>query len=455
MKKLLIMSLISLSFIFGGCNQSAKNQVEAQAAKADPVEASKSATIYEVNIRQYTPEGTINAFIPHVSRLKELGVDILWIMPVHPIGEKNRKGSMGSYYAVKDYKAINPEFGTKDDFRKLVQTAHDNGMLIILDWVANHTAWDHPWIEKNPEWYTQDSTGKIIAPVDDWSDVADLNYDNAQMRAAMIDALVFWVKELDIDGYRCDVAGMVPTDFWENARDEMEKVKPVFMLAEAEEPDLHKKAFDANYAWELHHIMNKISSGEQNASHLRKYFKKEPTRFADSVYRMAFTTNHDENSWNGTVFERMPNSYKSFAVFTYAAPVFPLIYSGQEAGIDKRLRFFEKDTIEWKEHEMAQLYKKLNLLKAENPALWNGRYGGIINVLKTNHRSRIFAFDRQKDQNQVLAVFNLSDTATTVKFKGVKEGKLYTDAFTGQEISTDTPLSIEPWGYVVGLANDE
>jgi glycosidase len=258
--------------------------------------------------------------------------------------------------------------------------------------------------------------------VDDWSDVADLNYDNAQMRAAMIDALVYWVKELDIDGYRCDVAGMVPTDFWENARDEMEKVKPVFMLAEAEEPDLHKKAFDANYAWELHHIMNKISSGEQNASHLRKYFKKEPTRFADSVYRMAFTTNHDENSWNGTVFERMPNSYKSFAVFTYAAPVFPLIYSGQEAGIDKRLRFFEKDTIEWKEHEMAQLYKKLNLLKA---------------------------------QNRVLAVFNLSDTATTVKFKGVKEGKLYTDAFTGQEISTDTPLSIEPWGYVVGLANDE
>ncbi len=451
MKTTLIMAMISLSFIFGGCNQAKKNQVAGQAAKADPVEQSKTASIYEVNIRQYTPEGTIEAFIPHIPRLKELGVDILWFMPVYPIGKENRKGSMGSYYAVKDYKGINPEFGTKEDFQKLVKTVHEHDMMIILDWVANHTAWDHPWINEHPDWYTKDSTGKVVAPVDDWTDVADLNYENQEMRNAMTDALVYWVKEFNVDGYRCDVASMVPNDFWENARTEMEKVKPVFMLAEAEKPELHKMAFDANYAWELHHIMNQIAKGEQNATHLRKYFKKEPSRFADSVYRMAFTTNHDENSWNGTVFERMPNSYKTFAVFTYAAPTFPLIYSGQEAGLNKRLRFFEKDTIEWKEHEMEALYKKLNKIKEENPALWNGRYGGQIQMLKTKNNKQVFAFTREKGDNQVLAIFNFSDTDQDIKLKNLKAEKTFKDAFSQKQYNGKAPLGLKPWGYFIGL----
>lgn len=451
MKSIFIMSMITLSFIFGGCNQAKKNQVAEQAAKADPIEQSKDATIYEVNIRQYTPEGTIEAFMPHIPRLKELGIDILWFMPIYPIGKENRKGPMGSYYAVKDYKGVNPEFGTKETFQKLVEKVHEHDMLIILDWVANHTAWDHPWIKEHPEWYTKDSTGKVVTPVDDWTDVADLNYENQELREAMTDALVYWVKEFNIDGYRCDVASMVPNDYWESARAAMEKVKPVFMLAEAEKPELHKKAFDANYAWELHHIMNEIAKGNQNATHLKKYFKKEPTRFADSVFRMAFTTNHDENSWNGTVFERMPNSYKTFAVFTYAAPTFPLIYSGQEAGLDKRLKFFEKDTIEWKDHEMGTLYKKLNMLKEENPALWNGRYGGDIKMLKTDNKKRIFAFTRKKDNNHVLAVFNLSDTATDVQIKNLKTDISFTDAFTERKFNGKETLKIEPWGYFLGF----
>ena len=445
------MSFISLSFIFGGCNQSKKNEVAAQTAKADPIEKSKDASIYEVNIRQYTPEGTINAFMKHIPRLKKLGVDILWIMPINPIGEKNRKGSMGSYYAVKDYKAVNPEFGTKEDFKKLVETAHANNMLLILDWVANHTAWDNPWIEAHPEWYTQDSAGNIIPPVADWTDVADLNYDQEGLRAAMIDAMVYWVKDFNIDGYRCDVAGMVPNDFWESARDSLEKVKPVFMLAEAEEPRLHKKAFDANYAWELHHIMNEISKGKMNANNLRKYFKKEPTRFAANIYRMGFTSNHDENSWNGTVYERMPNSYKTFAVFTFAAPTFPLIYSGQEAGLNKRLKFFEKDTIEWKKNEMADLYKKLNEVKASTPALWNGRYGAPIDTIKTNASKKIFAFTRSKDESEVLAVFNLSEKEIEVQFKDFQSDKTYKDVFTGEKISAKDKLKLKPWGYFLGL----
>lgn len=444
------MSLISVAFLFGGCNQSKKNEVAAQAAKNNPIEASKASVIYEVNIRQYTPEGTFKAFTAHIPRLKAMGVDILWIMPINPIGELNRKGSMGSYYAVKDYKSVNPEFGTDADFRELVSAAHKNGMMVILDWVANHTAWDHVWIESNPEWYTKNDKGEIIAPVEDWSDVADLNYDNGELRAAMKDALAYWVREFDIDGYRCDVAGMVPVDFWESARMQLDSIKSVFMLAEAEEPLLHKKAFDANYAWELHHIMNEISKGKMNAGNLRKYFKKEPTRFADSVYRMAFTSNHDENSWNGTVFERMTNSYKTFAAFTYAAPTFPLIYSGQEAGLDKRLAFFEKDTIEWKESEMAELYTKLNQLKHENAALWNGRYGGAINVLKTNNKSRIFAFSRKNDDNEILAVFNLSDTATVVKIKDLVTDKTYKNLLTGSAFSVGDELKLEPWEYFLG-----
>lgn len=444
------MSLISLAFLFGGCNQSKKNEVVAQAAKSNPVEASKASVIYEVNIRQYTPEGTFKAFTTHIPRLKALGVDILWIMPINPIGELKRKGSLGSYYAVKDYKAVNPEFGTEADFRALVSTAHNNGMMVILDWVANHTAWDHVWIESNPEWYTKNDKGEIIAPVEDWSDVADLNYDNGELRSAMEDALKYWVREFDIDGYRCDVAGMVPVDFWESARAELDAIKPVFMLAEAEEPLHHKKAFDANYAWELHHIMNEISKGKMNAGNLRKYFKKEPTRFADSVYRMAFTSNHDENSWNGTVFERMPNSYKTFAAFTYAAPTFPLIYSGQEAGLDKRLKFFEKDTIEWKENEMAGLYTKLNQLKHDNPALWNGRYGGSINILKTNKKNRILAFNRVKDNNEILAVFNFSDTATVVQINDFESVKVYKDFFSETEYKSGAKLSLDPWGYFLG-----
>jgi len=450
MKTLITMSLISLSFLFGGCNQSKKNEVAAQAAKLNPIEASKASVIYEVNIRQYTPEGTFEAFTAHIPRLKAMGVDILWIMPINPIGEKNRKGSMGSYYAVKDYKAVNPEFGTEADFRNLVKTAHDNGMMVILDWVANHTAWDHVWIEKNPEWYTKNEKGEIIPPVEDWTDVADLNYDNGELRAAMKDALKYWVREFDIDGYRCDVAGMVPVEFWDSARAELDAIKPVFMLAEAEEPIHHKKAFDANYAWELHHIMNEISKGKKNANALRKYFKNEPTRFADSVYRMAFTTNHDENSWNGTVFERMPNSYKAFAAFTYAAPTFPLIYSGQEAGLDKRLKFFEKDTIEWKQHEMAALYTKLNQIKNDNQALWNGRYGGGINMLKTNHKSRVFAFTREKEGNEILSVFNLSDTATVVKIKDLASAKVYKNLLTESSFKSDEELSLQPWEFFIG-----
>jgi len=281
----------------------------------------KNAVIYEVNTRQFTSEGTFKAFASHLPRLRELGVDILWFMPIHPIGEERRKGGLGSYYSIQDYKGVNPEFGTFDDFKELVSQAHEMGFKVILDWVANHTAFDHPWVNENPEWYNRDENGDIVSPYD-WTDVADLNYnDNPALWDAMIDALKFWVAEANIDGYRCDVAGMVPTAFWERARVELDAIKPVFMLAEDEgQRDLMQKAFDANYGWEFHHIMNSIAKGEKTAKDVWSYFAREDSLFAPSSYRMMFTSNHDENSWNGTEFERMGEGAKAFAVMSYTIP---------------------------------------------------------------------------------------------------------------------------------------
>ncbi|MCD4697158.1 MAG: alpha-amylase, partial [Bacteroidales bacterium] len=342
--------VVAILFIAGSCKQQAKKTEHVSGKETSNIasapEWSKNANIYEVNIRQYTPEGTFKAFESHLPRLKNMGVNILWFMPIHPIGEKNRKGSLGSYYAVKDYKAVNPEFGTLKDFKSLVKTAHDMGFKVILDWVANHTSWDNQWIYDHPEWYSKDSLGQMIAPFD-WTDVADLNYDSKPLWDAMIDALKFWVTEADIDGYRCDVAGMVPTEFWERARKELDEIKPVFMLAEAEQADHHKSAFDMSYAWELHHIFNEIAKGKKTGDDLENYFVKNDSVYPSSAFRMTFITNHDENSWNGTVMERMGKTGLTFAMLSYTLPGMPLIYSGQEVGLNKRLEFFEKDKINW------------------------------------------------------------------------------------------------------------
>ncbi len=414
-------------------------------------EWSKSANIYEVNIRQYTPEGTFTAFQQHLPRLKELGVKILWLMPVNPVGEKNRKGTLGSYYAVRDYKAVNPEFGTMDDFKQLVSKAHELGFKIILDWVANHTAWDNPWITEHPEWYTVDSLGKLVSPFD-WTDVADLNYENKVLWDEMISALKFWITEADVDGYRCDVAGMVPNEFWERARKELDELKPVFMLAEAEQPDHHIRAFDMSYAWELHHIYNSIAKGEKNANDLMSYFNKQDTLFPTDAYRMNFITNHDENSWKGTEMKRMGEAVNTMAVLSYTLPGMPLLYSGQEVGLNKMLRFFEKDTIIWDvTSPLPEFYKKLNQLKKENQAIWNGQSGGILQRIKTSNDSVVFAFTREKESNKVFTLTNLSANQILVKLTGDQFVGEYTELFSGDEKTFKKKSSVEltPWQYLV------
>lgn len=454
--------IIAAVFLIGleACQQQTKTsekQDEALPVSYDAPEWSKDAVIYEVNLRQYTPEGTLKAFESHLPRLKNLGVDILWIMPIHPISLKNRKGSLGSYYAVQDYKAVNPEFGTLDDFKSFVSTAHEMGFYVILDWVANHTGWDNPWITDHPGWYTRDSLGDMIAP-SGWTDVAELDYENDSLWEAMTDALKFWVEEADVDGYRCDVATDVPTPFWEYARHELEKVKPMFMLAEAELPEHHHLAFDMSYAWELHSIFNKIAKGEKNANDLEAYFVKNDSLYPPDAYRMAFITNHDENSWNGTVAERMGPSASAFAVLSYTLPGMPLIYSGQEVGNTKALEFFEKDEITWDlTAPEVPFYTTLNRVKKANEALWNGTWGGELARISTNADEQVFAFHRVKNGNAVLVVVNLSETPQAVELVAGEYAAEYVDGFSGQPVSIlqNASFKLDAWAYRIYVRNAE
>jgi glycosidase len=416
----------------------------------NPPEWSYNKAIYEVNLRQFTEEGTIKAFEKHLPRLKQLGAEILWFMPIHPIGEINRKGTLGSYYSVQDYKAVNTEFGTLEDFKMMVDKVHKMGMYVIIDWVANHTAWDHEWITEHPEFYTKDSLGNIISPNPDWTDVADLNYDNDELREEMIDALKFWVEECDIDGYRCDVAGMVPIEFWIEARTELEKTKNLFMLAEWATPE-HHKAFAMTYDWALHGIMNDIASEEKNVTDLITHFRKDESEYPVDAFRMQFTTNHDENSWNGTVFERLGESAETFAVLTCLIPDMPLVYTGQEAGNDKRLSFFEKDLVEWKEHKFAEIYSKLFNLKKNHKALHNGERGGDLIFINSSDEKNILAFSRNSDEDKIIAIFNLSKDEKEFTLDGESLAGSYKNFFTGklENFKSAEGFKLGAWEYRV------
>ena len=443
-------SLLFILFLFAVACQPKPQTAEQNSNTSDWL---NDAVLYEVNVRQYTPEGTFNAFAAHLPRLKELGVEILWIMPVHPISEKNRKGTLGSYYAVRDYKAVNPEFGTMDDFKNLVNQAHEMGFKVIIDWVANHTGWDNQWIFEHPEWYTKDSTGAIIPPNPDWADIADLNFDVQPMRRAMIDAMDFWLEEANIDGFRCDVAWGVPQDFWEEARASFDSIKPVYMLAEDEDhPGLLEKAFKSNYAWQLHHIMNEVAKGEKSAADIQDYFvNMDSAKYAPGSFPMQFITNHDENSWAGTISQRMGEAGDAFAVFSFTVPGIPLIYSGQEAGLDKQLAFFEKDEIDWSNLEKQNFYEKLVNLKKENPALWNGETGGTIRLLDTSEPQKMLAYLREKDGRNVLVILNLSPGPVdgSLMYEGMQKLKGY---FDQTELSAENgiaKLQLKPCEYRV------
>lgn len=399
-------------------------------AAMEHVAWSRNANIYEVNLRQYTKEGTIKAFAAQLPRLKKMGVEILWIMPVQPIGQKERKGTLGSYYAVKDYTAVNPEFGSMADFKAMVAQAHALGMHVILDWVANHTAWDHAWVAEHNDWYKKNDKGEVFPvtfnpgpDVEYWTDVIALDYSKPALWKGMTEAMAFWVREAGIDGFRCDVAELVPLAFWNQARAELNKIKPVFMLAEGNEPALHEQAFDMTYAWDLADIFKKIGKGSADARDLAAYVSKPAKAFPAHAYRMLFTNNHDFNSWHGTDRELYGPAYKALAVLTATLPGIPLIYGGQEAGLDKRLAFFEKDAIAWNNTPLSGFYAGLLKLKKDNPALAPGQYGAPVRLIATGN-DKVFAFQRSLAGNTVKVEVNLSARPQTFTLDGAKAAPL-------------------------------
>ncbi len=416
-------------------------------------EWTKNAVIYQINTRQFTKEGTFKAAQNELPRLKELGVDILWLMPVHKIGVKNRKGTLGSPYSVQDYYSVNPEFGSLQDLKNFVNAAHKQGMYVILDWVANHTAWDNILVKEHPEWYDRDYKGDFRpTPWWDWSDIINLHYKNAGLRKYMTDALKYWVRETDIDGYRCDVAGFVPVDFWNQARRELDQIKPVFMLAEWESRDLHAEAFDMTYAWSWYENLHPIALGKKaDLSGLFVYYSWNESSFPKEAMRMTFVSNHDKNSWEGTEFENFGKGLEAAMVLSVVGEGMPLVYNGQEAGNTKRLEFFEKDPIVWKPHPNGELYKKLFALKKKNTALWNAQWGATMILVPNSVPSKVFSFVRQNETDKVFAVMNFSDQTQTVTFKeNLYYGK-YTDYFTGEatETNADFRLELKPWSYKV------
>ena len=445
-----ILFYLIASTIFFSCGTKTAKHVEATSVGVHP-EWVYDAIIYEVNTRQYTPEGTFKAFAEHLPRLSELGVDILWFMPIQTIGEKDKKGTLGSYYSIQDYKEVNSEFGTLDDFKDVVEEAQSLGMKVILDWVANHTSRDAVWVNEHPDWYLRDSLGELSVMYD-WTDIAPLDFTNLDMRKEMINSMLFWVRETGIDGFRCDVAGELPTDFWEEVKDSLKTLNSsLFMLAEAEKPELNETAFNAYYAWDFHHKMNSVAQGKENVDSLRVSLKRMQDNFPDHAIPMYFTSNHDENSWNGTEFERMGEAAKTFAVLTYMLPGMPLVYSGQEIGLDKRLEFFEKDLIDFSTdgEGFTGFYESLNLFKKQHPALKSQERDGDMTEIYNSNPQKVLSFKRINGKSEVISIFNLSSEEVVVTFTENLNGIKYQTFENASEGEFSNKMTLTPWEYKI------
>ena len=410
-----------------------------------------TTNIYEVNIRQYSNEGTFNAFAKALPRLKDMGVEVLWFMPIHPIGKINRKGTLGSYYSIMDFKAVNPELGTETDFKNLVKLAHDAGMKVIMDWVANHAAWDNVWTNNHPEYFVRDDNGNFMPPYN-WTDVIQINHSNAAQQDAMIDAMKYWITNFDIDGFRADLAHLTPLDFWKKARTSIEPLKPdLFWLAESEEI-LYHEVFDATFTWEWMHSTENFYKGNIHLNSLYNVLAKYETAFPATAYRMYFTSNHDENTWNGTGQEKYGDMLKALTVFGCTWNGLPMIYSGEEIPNQKRLKFFDKDVIEWNDkYELHDFYKTLLALRKNNAALRTADPAVTTFHIITEGGKNIMAFLRKNDHDEVLVFLNLSKEKTGFIIKDQLINGTYTNVFTKANVGLvpDTFIEMQPWDYLL------
>ena len=442
MKKILLLFLLFLI----SCND------QKELSTSFNINQIKDGVIYEANIRQYSESGKFEDFTKDIYKLKDLGVKIIWLMPIHPISKTNRKGTLGSYYSISDYKAVNPEFGNKDDLDKLIKEAHKHDMLVILDWVANHTGWDHKWIKNKPDYYTKNENGEITDPINPttgeswgWTDVADLNFDNMEMQNEMIKAMEYWVKEYDIDGYRLDAAHSCPVSFWKKSIERLKKIKNVLMLAESD--GYHTggfeliELFDMSYNWSGHHVLNRIYKKENNSEDLKLNINRNLNDYSSKHVLMNFTSNHDENTWAGTVFDRYGDGAKTFAALTYFLPGIPLIYNGQEYGLNKRLEFFEKDFITKKQSDFYEFYSNLNSLKKENNIL-DIDSEIKFEIIETNNKNLI-CYKRTKNNDSMYFVANLSEESQEINTEFSETLK----SLNSDKMISLKKNSLDPWEY--------
>ena len=419
-------------------------------------EWSYSAVLYELNVRQFTEEGTLRAAAERLAFLRSIGVDAIWLMPIYPIGVEGRKGSLGSYYSIRDYKAVSEEFGTEEDLRHFITTAKALGMRVLLDWVANHTARDARWITERPaDWYERDDNGVAKVPWD-WSDTAKLNYANHDVWRGHIDAMRYWVEEFDVDGFRCDMAMLVPIEFWQEAASELHRLRPdIFMLAEAEEDNLFDIAFNMSYQWNIHHIMCDIAKGQRRVWDMRNAIYAERAKYPREAMRMSFTSNHDENSWSGSHQERFGRALDVMTTMTFLMPsTMPLIYTGQEVGYDHSFEFFERDPIpasQYVESAATELYRRLCALKHSERALDAGERGGEFIEIENNAKDCIMTFVREVRGSRVVAIVNLSPYTIHADFNtGIYAGS-YRDAITGEPFVLESHVErdLMPWSYKI------
>ena len=411
----------------------------------------KNAIIYEVYLRSFSKEGTFRALESRILELKKLGVTVVWLMPIHPTGKEKRKGCLGSPYSVQNFYAVNPEFGSLDEFKSLVNIVHKNGLKIIIDLVVNHTAWDNPMLKEHPEWYTHDSTGNIISPNPDWTDVADLNYDQPGLRKYISDMMKYWVHDIGIDGFRCDVSELVPTSFWESTVKDLDTIKSILMLSEGSIPEHHVSAFDITYSWNVYDVLDKVINGSTPATIFHDILKTESYQFPKGSLRLRFNTNHDKNAYDGPTVERLtPKGAKATALLVFTYPGVPLIYNGEEVGNNKKLGLFEKYEIDWsKNSDFRVFYEKLALLRKQHPALVDGTYQEVQN----SSSKKILSFLRNSQNDSVIVAVNFSseNLKTTLKLQSYKKTK-WKDWWTGKiyEIKKDEcTFSLPPLGFVV------
>jgi alpha-amylase len=410
----------------------------------------RDTNIYEVNLRQYTSEGTFVAFSKNLPRLKDMGVEVLWFMPITPISQDKRLGSLGSYYACSDYQATNPEFGSLDDFKLLVKLAHSFGFKVIIDWVANHTGWDHRWTREHPEFYKRDSNGHFYDS-NGWEDVIDLNYDSRDLRQAMVSAMAFWIKEADIDGFRCDMAMLVTIDFWKEARMVLDAIKKLFWLAECEDIP-YLEVFDALYAWKFLHKMEAFCKAAIGIPGLDDTLEEYDRNFPPTALNLFFTSNHDENSHNGTEYERLGDAAKVFSVLCCTWNGLPLIYSGQEMPNYKRLRFFDKDPIQWTgQYELHDFYKTLLNLRKKNPALAAGNSAVSSFRLQGSLGQSIFGLLRRNGACEILVMLNLSPNLSSFDLTDPQLKGVFKNSFTQQTLDVEfqKTIDLESWGFRV------